>query len=220
MSIHALITTIRTSPEPTIFLILNRLNEIFAHFVGSRLRIPMFTQHHISQLGLIPLVNRILFFAISSIIRISRIRVQIPLGRFSLDTQVVTEFALFALVAVSLFVELAYHSLWVNAKGNFLYLDGLEEFCSILFGLFFGGLFGGTTGFFGFFLFLVGVFVGFCLCFELSYLSAGASSFFLSFRVRIVEDIEWAGHDAARFDLHFSYQTSSHRQSSFMSQCF
>lgn len=121
-----------------------------------------------------------------------------------------TEFALFALVTVSLFIKLAYNGLWVHAKGHFLYLDGLEEFCGILSGLFFGGLFGGSTRLFGFFLFLVGVFVGFGLRFELGYLSAGASSFFLSFRVRIVENGEWVGHGAARIDLHFSYQMSSH----------
>lgn len=179
MSIHALISTIRTRPEPTIFLILNRLNEIFAHFISRRLRITMFTQHHISQFRLIPLINRILFFAISSGLRISRVRVQIPLRRFSLDTQVVAEFTLFALVAVSLFIELADHSLWVDAKRYLLYLNGLEEFCGVAFGLFFGSLFGGSARLLGFFLFLVGVFVGFGLCFELGYLSAGASSFFL-----------------------------------------
>lgn len=196
MSVHALITTIRTRPEPTIFLILNRLDEIFAHFVGRRLRIPMFTQHHISQFRLIPLINRIFFFAISSGLRISRIGVQIPLGGFPLHTEIVTEFTLLALVAVSLFIELAHHSLGVHAKWHFLYLDGLEEFCGILSGLFFGGLLGGSTRLFGFFLFLVGVFVGFGLCFELGYLSAGASSFFLcSVSIRIGENSEWVGPD-------------------------
>lgn len=184
MSIHALITTIRTRPEPTIFLILHRLNEIFTHFVGRRLRIPVFTQHHISQFRLIPLINRIFLLAISSSLRISRIRVQIPLGRFPFHAKIVAEFTLFALVAVSLFIELAYDGFGIHTKGHFLYLDGLEEFGGILSGLFFGSLFGGSTRLFGFFPFLVGVFVGLRLCFKLGYLSAGASSFFLSFRVR------------------------------------
>lgn len=181
MSIHALITTIRTRPEPSIFLILNRFNKVFAHFISRRLRIPMFTQHHISQFRLIPLINRILFFAISSSLRISRVRVQIPLHRFPLDTQVVAEFTFFALVAVSLFIKLTDHSLWIHAKRYLLYLNRLEEFCGVPFGLFLGSLFGGSACLFGFFLFLVGVFVGFGLCFELGYLSAGASSFFLPF---------------------------------------
>jgi hypothetical protein len=104
----------------------------------------------------------------------------------------VAEFTLLALVAVTLFVELAHNSLWVNPKGYFLYLDGLEEFCSVPFGLLCGGLFGLSTGFFGFFLFLVGVFVGFRLGFELGYLSAGASSFFLYCSVRL-QMSKWVG---------------------------
>lgn len=104
------------------------------------------------------------------------------------------KFTLFALVAVSLFIKLAYHGLGIHTKGHFLYLNGLEEFCGILSGLFLGSLFGGSTRLFGFFPFLVGVLVGFGLRFELGYLSAGASSFFLSFRVRIVESshVDWA----------------------------
>lgn len=139
----------------------------------------MFTQHHISQLGLIPLINRIFLLGICSSIRISRIRVQISLRGFSLDAQIVAKFALLALVAVSLFIELTHHSLGVHAKGNLLYLDGFEEFRSISFGLFFGRFFGRSTGLFGFFPFLICILVRFGLCFKLGYLFSGASSFFL-----------------------------------------
>ena len=131
MLIHALITAIRTRPEPSVSSILDRFDEKFAHFVGRRLGIAVFAEHHISQLLLVPLLHAILllnriflgfFLLLLFFFLISSICVQASLVDFALDSQVVRELALPAFVAVTLLVELAEDSLWIDTERHLLYL--------------------------------------------------------------------------------------------------
>jgi hypothetical protein len=128
--IHALITAIRTRPEPSVSSVLDRFDEKFAHFVGRRLGIAVFAEHHISQLLLVPLLHAILllnriflgFFLLFLLFLISSICVQTSLVDFTLDSQVVRELALPAFVAVTLLVKLAEDSLWIDTERHLLYL--------------------------------------------------------------------------------------------------
>lgn len=159
MSIHALITTVWTRPEPTIFSVLDCLNEVFADFLSRRPWITMLAKHHITKLFLIPLLHSILLFNLGGIVfRISRVRVQIPLSRFAFNTQVVTEFTFSALLAMSLFIEHTHHGLGVDSERDFLNLNRLKEFEGFSLCLFGGCLFGFTACFLGFFALLIGIF--------------------------------------------------------------
>ena len=46
--VHALISTIRACPEPSVFAILDSLNEELANLVGCGLRIAMLVEHDLS----------------------------------------------------------------------------------------------------------------------------------------------------------------------------
>src|SRR5438034_9877024 len=103
VSVHALITPIRTRPEPAVLLILHRFDKIFAHFVRCRLWIAMFAQYNSPQLFFIPFIHCIVFLVV--LFSISCIRVQIFLSRFPLYAKVVTEFTLSSLLAVPFLIK-------------------------------------------------------------------------------------------------------------------
>lgn len=130
MSVHALVTSIRTNPEPTVLLVLDCLDEVFADLVSRRPGVTMLAHDDLAKLLLIPLVHGIalllLFF------RLSRIGVKILLGRLALYIRVVTELALATLLTVALLEEHAKHGLRIHTKGNLLHLDGLEQLKGIL----------------------------------------------------------------------------------------
>lgn len=60
MLVHALVTAIRTSPEPTILSILDSLDEELAHLVGCRLGVTVLGHDDIAQLFLVPISHIIL----------------------------------------------------------------------------------------------------------------------------------------------------------------
>lgn len=127
MLVHALITSIRTDPEPAILLVLDSLDEVLANLIGSGSRIALLAKHNLAQLLLIPVLHRICFLLLFlDLLRISGIGVEILLGRLALHTQVVAEFALPALLAVSLLVEETDHRLRIDTERYFLDLHGLE----------------------------------------------------------------------------------------------
>jgi len=191
MLIHALISSVRTSPEPSILLILDRLDEVFAYFIRRRLRIPMLTQHHLAQLLLIPIVHAILLLVL--LLLLSTICVQTLLLCLALDRQIVTKLALPTLVAVAFFVELAEDCLWIDTEGHLLDLYGLEEvgdFAACVLG---GLLFLFTLELFGFLLLLVGSLCGRDLSLDLFDLFLSSTTFFLWKRVLVwgyMEEIE------------------------------
>jgi hypothetical protein len=131
--IHALIASVRTCPEPAVFLILHSLNKVFAHLIRRGLRIAMLAHNHLPQLLLVPRIHRILFLRI--LLRISRVRVQILLGSFPLHVRIVTELAFPSLLAVTLLEKHTEHCLRVDSEWDFLDLYWLEELESFLFGL-------------------------------------------------------------------------------------
>ena len=130
MLVHALITAIWTRPEPSVSAVLDRLDEEFAHLVGCRLGIAVFAEHHVPQLLLVPLLHAILFLnriffgflLLLFFFLISSVCVQTSLVDFTLDSQVVREFALPTFVAVTLLVELTEDSLGVDTEGHLLNL--------------------------------------------------------------------------------------------------
>lgn len=180
MLVHALITTIRTDPEPTILLVLHSLNKEFADFFGSRPWISMFAQHDTAQLLFVPLIHSIsLLSVLLAFLSITRVSVQILLRRLALNVQVMTELALATLLTATLLVELAQNSLWVDAKWNLLYLDRLEQLCGFFLGSFGSLLFELTLGLLSGSFLLFRVLVGCGLRVQLGNLSLGGSSFFL-----------------------------------------
>ena len=136
MPIHALITTIGTSPEPAIFLILDRLNKVLADLVGRGTGIPLFAQHDLAQFLFIPVVHSILLLRLFlSSLNITRISVQILFSGLPLDIQVMTELALLALLAIALFMEHTEHGLRIHTERNLLRLQWLKQLCGFLLGV-------------------------------------------------------------------------------------
>ena len=179
MPIHAFIAPIRTCPEPAILAVLHRLNEELAHFIRCRLRIPMFTQHHLPQFLFVPTRHIILLLLLILILTLPRIRIQVPLLALPSHLQVMTELALFPLLAAPLFIELAEHGFWVDAEGHFLDLDGFEEFGGFPLCGFGSGFFALTGGLFGGFAFLFGGFGVGGLGLDVFDLFLGGAAFFL-----------------------------------------
>ena len=72
MSVHTLVPTIWTLPEPTIFTVLDGIDEIFTYFIRRRLRVTMLGHDHLSKFLLVPVVHVLflgpLFFAISGVL--------------------------------------------------------------------------------------------------------------------------------------------------------
>ena len=129
MLVEALVSTVRACPEPSVFLVLDGLNEVLAHFVRSGLRITVLAQDDLSQLVLIPLVHVVLLPALFFflLLLVSVVGVQTPLLGLAFNRQVMAELALLALVAVALFEKLAKNSLGVGSEWDLLDLNGLEE---------------------------------------------------------------------------------------------
>jgi hypothetical protein len=167
MPVHTLIPAVRTRPEPAVLPLLHGRDEILAHFVCCRLRIPVSTQHHFPQLLLIPIIH-LIFLQILLPLRLlllPRILVQIPLRALPLNIQIMREFTLLPLFALSLLEKLAQHRLGVHPKRHLLDLHRFEEF-----GCFEARLLGGVLlfffgFFFGFFALFIRGFVGLCLGF-------------------------------------------------------
>ncbi len=130
MSVHALVTSIGTNPEPTVLLVLNCLNEVFADLVSRRPRVTVLAHDDLAKLLLIPLVHGIALLLL--LLRLSRIGVKILLSRLALYIRVVTELALATLLTVALLVEHAKHGLRIHTEGDLLHLDGLEQLEGIL----------------------------------------------------------------------------------------
>ena len=180
MLVHALVTTIGTNPEPTILLVLHSLNKELANFFGSRPGVSMFAQYDAAQLLLVPLIHSIsLLSVLLAFPGITRVGVQILLGRLALNVQVMTELALATLLTATLLVELAQNSLRVDTEWNLLYLDGLEQLCRFFLSCLGSLLFGLTLGLLSGSFLLFGVLVGCGLRVQLVNLSLGGSSFFL-----------------------------------------
>lgn len=156
MFIHALISSVWTYPEPAVLLVLDRLNEVLAHFVRRRLRVAVLAEYDTSQFLLVPLRHVVLLLSIFLLLLVAVVGIQTPLLRLALHVEVVRKLALLALFAVALLEKLAKNGFWVDAKRYFLYLDGLEELSSFFAGLLGCCLFLLALQFFGFFALLLG----------------------------------------------------------------
>lgn len=130
MSVHALVTSIGTNPEPTVLLVLDCLDEVFADLVSRRPWVTLLAHDNLAKLLLVPLVHGIDLLLL--LFRLSRIGVKILLCSLALYIEVVTELALATLLTVALLVEHAKHRLRIHTKGNLLHLDGLEQLEGIL----------------------------------------------------------------------------------------
>ena len=161
MLVHALVTSIGTSPEPTVLLVLNRLNEVLADLVRSRSRVAVLAENDLAKLLLIPVIDSILLLSLFlRRLHVSRVGVQISLGRLALHASIVTELALAALFAVALLVENAKNSLRINTKRHLLNLNRLEQLQSLLLSLLRSLLLSLTTSLLGFLLLRVSSLVG------------------------------------------------------------
>lgn len=125
MLVHALIAAIRTRPKPTVFAVLDRLDEVLAHLVRRRFRVAVLGHDHLAQLLLVPVLHPI--FLLPLLVRFPRVLIQILLLSLPLHRQVVRELALLSLLAIPLFVELADDRFGVDAEGHLLHLDGFEK---------------------------------------------------------------------------------------------
>lgn len=177
MLIHALITAIRTSPEPTILLVLDRLDKVLADLVGGCAWVSVLAHHDTAQLLLVPVVHGIGLPGF--LFRLTGVSVEILLRGLALNVHIVTELALAALLTTTLLVEHTQHGLGVNTERHLLDLDGLEELCCLLLGQLSGLLLGLTLGLLGCLLLFVGILVGCGLRIQLGNLFLGGSSFFL-----------------------------------------
>lgn len=179
MLVHALVTTVGTSPEPTILLVLDRLDEVLANLVGGGTGVSVLAHDNAAQLLLVPCVHGIGLLCLFGVLCIARIGVQILLGSLALDVQVVTEFTLATLLTATLLVELTQYGLRVDTKGHLLNLHWLEKvgsfplrgICGILLCL--------KSGLLGVFALLIGVTAMSSLCLQLLNLFLGGTTFFL-----------------------------------------
>lgn len=147
MFIHAFITPIGANPEPTIFLVLDGLDEVLADLVGRRSRVPLLAKDDLAQLLLIPVLHSILLLLfLFAGLRIAGIGVEILLSGLPLDVQIMAELALLPFFAVALLVEDTDDGLGIHTERNLLSLEGLEQLCCLLLRIFFGLLLSGTTG--------------------------------------------------------------------------
>lgn len=134
MAVHALVTSIRTGPEPTVLALLDSLDEELANLVGGGLGVAVLAHDDVSQLGLVPISHVVLLLLITLVVVVAGVGVQALLLALHADGRVVGELAFFALVAGALFEELTQDRLGVDAKGHLLDLDRLEEFGSLALG--------------------------------------------------------------------------------------
>lgn len=184
MLVHALITSIRASPEPAILLVLDRLDKVLADLVCSGTGVAVLAEYNAAQLLLVPVLHSIgLLLLFLRLLGITRVRVQILLGRLALDVQVMAELALATLVATALLVKNTQHSLRVHAEGHLLHLHGLEQISRLSLRILGGLLLGLALLLLGFFPLGVGRFAGRGLCLQLLDLLLGGTTFFLLHRV-------------------------------------
>ena len=155
MLVHALIASVWTHPEPSVFLVFYCLDKVLAYLIGSCLWISMLAQDHLLQLLLVPIIHGILLLFFFLGFFVSSVRVQTSLLCLALDIEIMAEFALLALFTVALLKKLTQDGFGVDSKGDFLHLYRLEKFCCFLASLFRGGLFLLPLQFLGF-LFLLG----------------------------------------------------------------
>ena len=180
MLVHALVTTIGASPEPSIFLVLDSFDEKLADLLGRCSGVPVLVKNNAAKLLFIPIIHGILLlFLFLILLNISGIGVEILLGSLALHIRVVTKFTLTALFAVALLVEHTKDSLRVDAKRNLLHLHGLEQLCGFSLGVFGGLLICFTASFLGFLAPVVWVLVGLVLGLHLGDLALGLGTFFL-----------------------------------------
>ena len=180
MLVHALVTSIGTSPEPSILLVLHSIDEIFANLLGGRSGVSVLAENHLAKFLFIPIIHGILLLRLLlRLLIIPGIGVKILLGSLALGVQVVAELALATLFAVSLFVENTDDGLRVDTERNLLDLDGLEEFHGLLLGIFCGLLVGFTASLLGFFSLRIGCFAVGVLGLHLGDLPLGLGTFFL-----------------------------------------
>lgn len=181
MLVHTLIPPVRTLPEPAVFAILDRLDEVFTDFIRGRLGVSVFARHHLSQFGLVP-IGHVVFLPLvllGLLLPFPRVLIEILLLPFPLHGQVVAEFALFPLLAVALLEKLAEDGFWVDAEGHFLHLDRFEQLGGFPLRLLRGFLFFLALGLLGVLAFLLGGFGGRGLGGELGDLFFGAAAFFV-----------------------------------------
>lgn len=160
MLILAGVTSIGTDPEPTVLLVLDRLNEELADLIGRRLRVSVLAEDDIAQLLFIPVVHRILLLILLLRgLHVSRIGVQVLLSSLALHIRIVAELALLSLLTIALLEEDTQDGLGIHTEGNLLHLHRLEQLSCLLLRLFGGLLFSLATGLLGLFPLRIGGFV-------------------------------------------------------------
>ena len=180
MLVHTLVTSIGTSPEPSILLVLHSIDEIFANLLGGRSGVSVLAENHLAKFLFIPIIHGILLLRLLLFLFIiAGIGVEILLGSLALSVQVVAELALATLFAVALLVENTDDGLGVDTERNLLHLDGLEELHGLLLGVLSGLLVGFTASLFGFFSFRIGCLAVGVLSLHLGDLPLGLGTFFL-----------------------------------------
>ena len=142
MPVHALVASIWTGPEPAVLAVLDCLDEVFAHFVGRRLRVAMLAHNDLLQLLFIPLLHAVLLLlgALLLLLLIFGIRIQRSFFRFTFHSKVVREFALLALLTGTFLEELTQHRLGIYSERHLLCLHRLEQFRGLFARLFRGRL--------------------------------------------------------------------------------
>ena len=152
MLILAGVTSIGTDPEPTVLLVLDRLDEELADLISSRLRVSVLAEDDVAQFLFIPVVHRILLLVLFFRgLHVSGIGVQILLSSLALHIRIVTELALLSLFTIALLEEDTQNGLGVHTKGNLLHLHRLEQLGRLLLRLIGGLLLSLTTGLLGLF---------------------------------------------------------------------
>lgn len=180
MFVHALVASIRTNPEPTVLLVLDGLNKVLANFLGSRPRVAVLAENNFAKFLFVPFVHCVALLRLLLLfLRISRIGVEILLGRFPLNVQIMTELALLSLFTVALLVEDTQDGLRVDTKRNLLNLHGLEQLQGFLLCSLSGLLLGFTAGLLSLLLLGFGGLVVCCLSLELCNLLLRGTTFFL-----------------------------------------
>ena len=123
MFVHAFVAPVRTRPKPPVLALFYCVDKIFAHFIGGRLWVSMLAHYYLTQFGcsrisavdvirnfldmltFIPICHVILLLLLLLASIFPRILVEISLLCFAFYSQIMTEFALFALLTVALLEE-------------------------------------------------------------------------------------------------------------------
>lgn len=81
-----------TRPEPSVLLVLDRIDKVLAHLVGRGLRVALLARNNLAQLLFVPVLHRVLLLALDA----PHVLVQVLLLLLPLDAEVVRELALLA----------------------------------------------------------------------------------------------------------------------------